>query len=76
VPTLILATGKSVHIQDCIYALGRAGFDDAINKSESLFLHCESLLIVHEVTMIDWDADAVETQGSEELGIFPSEEVI
>lgn len=76
VPALVLTTGKSVHVDDSVESFGRTGVDDPVKKAEPSRLDNRGVAAVHEVSIIDGDADTVETQGSKELGILDGEEVL
>ena len=75
-PSLILASGESVHIKNRVYAFGGASFDDPVNEAETILLDDARVQVVHEVSMIDWDADAVQSQRTEEFGIASCKEVV
>lgn len=75
-PSLILPTRKSVHIENCIDAFRSACLDYSVNQSETTLFDLEILLVVHEVAVVDWYPNAVNTERRKKLSIFPRKEVV
>lgn len=77
VPALVLATRECVHVDDGVQPRGGAGVDDAVDEPETLGLDARrGVSVVEEVPVVDGDADAVEAQRREELGVGWREEVL
>lgn len=75
-PALVLATGESMHVENGVNAFCGTSFNHSVNQSEAALFDLEVLSIVHEVTVVDRHPNTVQSQGRQEFGIFPGEEVV
>jgi hypothetical protein len=75
-PALVLATWESVHVKNRVDAFCSASLNHSINQTETAFLDLEVFGVVHEVAMVDRNPDAVQSERSQEFGIFSGEEVV
>jgi hypothetical protein len=76
VPALVLTAGERVHVDDGVQPLCGTGLDDAVDELEPLRSDDGGVAVIHEVAVVDGDADAVQAEGREELGIRGREEVL
>jgi hypothetical protein len=59
---LILTARESVHIEDRVQPCLRTVIDYAVDETEALGLYDGRVEVVHEVTVIDGNADTVHAQ--------------
>ena len=76
VPALVLPSRTRVQVQDGVDALGRTGIDDLVYEAEAVGLDDGGAQVVHEVPVVYRDAQAVEAERRQELGVLGREEIV
>ena len=75
VPSSILPSWCSVHIEDGVDTLLGAEADYAIKVSKPIFFQYSGIHVVLEVAVVDRNSNAVEAERLEEYGVILHEEV-
>lgn len=76
VPALILTTWECMHVEDCVDSPGCASINNFVHQFEAALPYLKRSFVIHEMPMIDGNADAVQPKACQELGIFLCEEVV
>lgn len=68
-PCLVLASGRSVQVEDGVHSFRRTRVDYAVEQFEAMLLDDTWIAIVHEMSMIERYTDTVQAQRSQEFRI-------